>query len=269
MNTDWDLTPRQQFGQQLKKLRDTSGKYAKDLAAELGVSSDLVSRLELGERWPKPELVRAWVMTTADQDHAESLVSLLGELRERESRLRAESQGTALAQEQRSRLFGKASRIRAFAATEIPFFLQTAAYARQDVGDIPGVADVVRLRRADNEKVGTEGKYFEIILAESALRFFPGDARTMRDQLSELQRLVGKPGVEIGVIPFGPAGPLRSSFSVFDDITIVDSFAAAIDLTPKHAPRYIDLMDRLWEDAVRGEAVRECLTAAMNALPAS
>jgi hypothetical protein len=93
----------------------------------------------------------------------------------------------------------------------------------------------------------------------------------MRGQLSELQALVGAPGVEIGIIPFGSSisTPLRSAFTVFDEITVVESFAGAIDLTPKRASSYIELIDRLWDDAARGEAVREYLTAAANALPAS
>jgi transcriptional regulator with XRE-family HTH domain len=269
---EWGLTPRQQLGQRLRELRDAAGMMSMDVAGQVGISNDLASRIELGERWPKPEVVKAWGRVTGQgEQQVVDLLDALAELRQLEDRLRSEAQKPLLAQKLRSQLLGKASKVRTFATTEIPFYLQSAEYARQDVGDAAGAAEVVALRRADNEIVGAKGKSFEIILAESALRFFPCDARAMRKQLTDLQALVGAPGVDFGVIPFGAtvATPMRSAFSVFDDITVVESFAGAIDLTPKSAGRYIGLMDRLWEDAVRDEAAREILTAARNALPAS
>jgi Domain of unknown function (DUF5753) len=274
MNPDlpeWALTPKQQFGQHLRSLREASSQLSMGIARQIGISSDLASRVELGERWLKPELVEAWGRATGQSDEQiRDLVELLAEKQSLESRLRSEAQKPKLVQDVRSKLFQRAARIRTFATTEIPFYLQTMEYARRDVGDAAGAADVVSMRRADNEAVGSKGKDFEILLAESALRYFPCDTRTMRGQLSDLQRLVEAPGVEIGIVPFGTqATPLRSGFSIFDEITVVESFAGAIDLTPKSAKRYIALMDRLWDDAVRGADVRELLTAAASALPAS
>ncbi|MGX6604847.1 Scr1 family TA system antitoxin-like transcriptional regulator [Micromonosporaceae bacterium Da 78-11] len=269
---EWSLVPRQQFGLQLRELRLDAALEAQDLAARLGVSADLISRIELGERWPsKASIVEAWARVTGHEEQATELVKTRDELKRLESKLRAEAHEPWVVQKLRSDLFRKASRIRTFAVTDIPFYLQTAEYARIDMGETAGAAKVVSMRQEANAAVGASGKYFEIILAESALRFAPCDARTMRGQLSDLQSLVGLPGVEIGIIPFG--GPittaLRGAFTVFDDVTLAESYAGAIDLTSKHAQRYIDLMERLWEDAVRGEAVREYLTAAANALPAS
>lgn len=266
-----DLTPRQQFGQRLRELRERAGLLSMDLARQIGISPDLASRGELGERWLKPEVVKDWVAALADDDQVAEMLTFLKDMRERESRLRVEAQKPKLAQDFRSDLFRKAARIRTFALTDIPFYLQTAEYARGQVGDVAGAADIVALRRAANEAVGSEPKNFEIILAESALRYAPCSARAMRAQLIDLQRLVGAPGVEIGVIAFGAQidAPMKSAFSVFDEITLVESSAGAIDLTPKSAGRYIELMDRLWDEAVRGEEVRKILTAAANALPAA
>lgn len=274
MNPDlpeWALTPKQQFGQHLRTLRDATNQMSRDVAKQIGISPDLASRVELGERWLKPEVVEAWGRVTGqNSEQIRDLVELLAEKRKLEDKLRSEAQKPKLVQEFRSNLFQKAVRIRTFAVTEIPFYLQTAEYAQQDVGEAAGAAEVVGMRRADSEAVGRKGKSFEILIAESVLRFFPCDARTMRGQLSDLQGLVDAPGVEIGIVPFGAqATPLRSAFSVFDEITVVESFAGAIDLTPKSAKHYNELMNRLGEDAVRGESVREFLNAAANALPAS
>jgi transcriptional regulator with XRE-family HTH domain len=269
---EWSLVPRQQFGQRLRDLRLDAEIEAKDLAERLNVSADLVSRIELGERWPsKASIVEGWARETGHGEQAAELLEARDELKRLEGKLRAEAHEPWVAQKLRSDLFRKASRIRTFAVTDIPFYLQTAEYARNDMGETAGAAKVVAMRREANEAVGSSGKYFEIILAESALRFAPCDARTMRGQLSDLQRLVGLPGVEIGIIPFGGpiATSLRGAFTVFDDMALAESYAGAIDFTSKHAQRYIDLMERLWDDAVRGEAVREYLTAAANALPAS
>ncbi len=269
-NPEPDLTPKQQFGHTLRALRDAAGMQSKDVAVQIGVSADLTSRIELGERWPKPEVAKAWARATGNAELAEELEQKLTELKDLESRLRADAQKPKLAQDLRSDLFRRASRIRTVAISEIPFYLQTAEYAREDVGDAAGAEDVVKQRRTDRESVGVQGKFFEILFAESALRYAPCSARAMRDQLSELQGLVGAARVEIGIIPFGKVStPLKSAFSVFDDITIVESFAGAIDLTPKRAASYIQLMDRLWDEAVRGEQVREYLTAAVNAFAAS
>lgn len=268
---EWALTPRQQYGQRLKAAREAAGLMSMNLAARIGISPDLASRAELGERWLRPDVVQAWGSATGlDDQETVLLVEGLAEMRLLEDRLRSEAQKPLLAQKLRSQLFGKASRVRTFATTEIPYFLQSVEYARQDIGEAAGAAEVVSMRRADNGAVGSSGKYFEVLLAESALRFFPCDTLAMRKQIADLQGVVGAPGVEFGVIPFGTrlATPMRSAFSIFGEITVVESFAGAIDLTPKSAERYIELMDRLWYDAVRGEAVRELLTAATNALPA-
>lgn len=266
-----DLTPKQQLGLQLRALRDAAGMQSQDVASQVDVSPDLTSRIELGQRWPSPDVVRAWATVTGHGSEVDGLLEQLVELKKLEGRLRAEAQRPKLAQDLRSDLFRRANRIRTFAVTDIPYYLQTAEYARRDLGDAPGAEEVVATRLADNEAVGLDGKYFEIILAEAAFRFFPCDVRAMRKQISDLQGLIGAPGVEFGVIPFGArsAEPMRSAFSVYGDITVVESFAGAIDLTPKSAQRYIDLMDRLWEDAVRGDAVRRLLNATTKALPAS
>lgn len=271
MTPETDLTPRQQFGQRLRELREEAGMLSMDLARQIGISPDLASRGELGERWLKPAVVSAWVTELGRADVEAELLQLLDEKRELEIRLRSEAQPPKLAQDFRSDLFRRAKRIRTFALTEIPFYLQTIEYAQHDVGNVPGSKEIVTARRVANESVGSAAKSFEIILAESALRYFPCSPREMRRQLTDLQRLVGIPGTEFGIIPLGTQlnVPMRSAFSVFDEIALVESFAGAIDFTPKSAGRYIELMDRLWDETVRGESVRALLTAATNALPTS
>lgn len=265
------LTPRQEFGQQLRHAREAAGKQAKQIAEAVGIDPGLASRYELGQRWPKPDLVTAWARAAGlSADEGAALVERLAEARQRDDSLRSTSKyRPKAAQAARSRLYADAARIRSFAVAGIPWYLQSAEYARQELGESEAeVNDIVAMRQADGNTVGAPGKYFEIILAESALRFLPCDRPTMRGQLSKLQGLVGAPGVEFGIVPFGVplATRLKNSFSVYDDIATFDTFAGEVTHTPKEAQRYITLMDQLWDEAVRGEAVRELLTAATNAL---
>ena len=268
---EFSLVPRQQFGQRLRELRDDAGMQSQDLARTVGISADLASRIELGQRWPGHDVVVAWARATGNEDLAGELTATRKELKQREARLRAESQTTTLAQKLRSDLFRKSAEIRTFAITDIPFYLQTVEYARRSLPELAGADDVVALRRTDSQAVGSDGKNFQIVLAESALRFFPCSSREMRRQLSDLQRLIDLPGVEFGVIPLGTQvlAPMLNAFTIFDQVAVVESFAGAIDLTPKGAPRYHELMDRLRRESVRGDEARTLLTAATNALPAS
>ena len=264
----WELTPKLRMGQRLRDLRGSMD--GKDLAPLVGISADLVSRIERGERWPQPVNVEAWARQTGHPDLVDELQLLREELRQDEARLRADAQRPKVAQELRSGFFRRSSRIRTLAVTNMPWYLQTAEYTRAEIGETPGVDDVIQLRRAGHDMVGKPGKYFEVLIAEAGLRYFPCNNEDMQRQLGDIQRLVGMPKVEIGVIPFGAVNaPLLGAFSVFDETTIAETPAGAIDFTAKHAQRYTDLMDRLWDSAVRGEAVRTYLNAAVDALTTS
>lgn len=262
--------PRLEFGKRLRQLRDSAGLQAKQVAEAIGISGDLASRYELGQRWPKPEHLRQWALTVGlGNEEADTLVADLAEVRKQDRELRIGTRYTPLAaQQERSRRFVNASRVRTLAVSGIPFYLQTTEYARQEVGVEQGGEEVAVMRQADANTVGTPGKYFEIILAESALRLLPCDRAAMRGQIGRLHGLIGTPNIEFGVIPFGVAlaTPLKGSFSVFDDITVLETVAGEVVLTPKEAERYSDLVDKLWDEAVRGEEARAILTAATNAL---
>lgn len=269
-----DLTPRKELGLRLRQARESvPGMTAKQLAGIIGIDGGLASRIERGTRWPQPSHVRAWAKATNLGDaEADDLVELLADARRRDSDLRsAAPYAPKAAQVERSRLFQAAARIRTVAITEIPSYLQAAEYARQALGDEVDAGDIAALRQADGNQVGKPGKYFEIILAESALRFLPCDAAAMRGQIGRLHGLIGAPGVEFGIIPFGErlATPVKNAFSVFDDTTVIDTFAGEVKLTPREASRYVKIVDQLWDEAVRGESAREILTAATKALPAS
>lgn len=270
---EWGLSPRQQFGQRMRELKEAAGLEGQRLGELLGIGGDGVTRIERGERWPvTSDVVASWARETGlNDEQAATLIEDFAEAKALETRLRSATEGARVAQKAQSKLLGKAKRVRTLAVTEVPSYLQRPEYAQQLLGIEADFTDVIAARQSDGEAVGRPGKYFEILFFEAALRVRPCDARAMRRQLSRLQELIGIDGVEFGVIPLGVrlGLPLKCSFTLYDSIAVVETYAGAVDLTAKRAPAYVELMDRLWDDAVRGEAVREVLTAAANALPAS
>ncbi|WP_045740827.1 Scr1 family TA system antitoxin-like transcriptional regulator [Actinoplanes rectilineatus] len=269
-----NLTPRQQFGRHLRQIREAAGiTQSKQLAEITGIDPGLASRYELGQRWMQPEHARAWAAATGlTEAETDELLQELADTRTEDKRLRSGAQyGPKGTQTDRSRLFRAATRIRAFAIAELPYFLQTADYARQGLAGDPDTDAVIEMRQADGLTVGAPGKYFEIVIAESALRFLPCDPNAMRAQLSRLQGLVGLPGVEFAVLPFGvKLGALpKNAFTVYDETVMVDATTGELALTPKMAPHYTELMDSLLVDTVRGEDVHTILLAARNALNAA
>src|ERR1051325_3550085 len=153
----WELTPKLRMGQRLRDLRGSMD--GKDLAPLVGISADLVSRIERGERWPQPVNVEAWARQTGHPDLVDELQLLREELRQDDARLRADAQRPKVAQELRSGFFRRSSRIRTLAVTNMPWYLQTAEYTRAEIGETPGVDDVIQLRRAGHDMVGKHGKY--------------------------------------------------------------------------------------------------------------
>ena len=269
MTTD-DLDPRQALGRKLREVRDAAGLQAKDVAAALSIHPGLASRFELGQRWPKPEHMTGWARAAGlDEAATADLLRMLDEAKIRDRANKAvAAYGPKAAQERRNKLLASAKEVQTFAIAEIPFYLQRPEYARQELGDTPDANAIATLRTDADALVGRPGTTFRIILAESVLRFLPCDTAAMRAQISHLHSLIGRPGVEFGIIPFGIelVTPLKNAFTVFDAVTVVDTYAGEVTLTPREAARYTDLMGRLWDDSVQGEAARAHLTAAANAL---
>jgi transcriptional regulator with XRE-family HTH domain len=267
------MTPREEFGKRLRAVRERAGMQAKQVAEIIGIDAGLVSRYELGQRWARPDHVLAWGAAVGMSDpEIDELMEALTDAHGLDQSLRSTAKyGPKAAQARRSKMFQSAIRVRAFAVTEIPFFLQTAEYAQQTLGEQPDASAIADMRQLDGNAVGTPGRYFEVVLAESALRFLPCEPDAMRGQISRLHGLVDSPGIGFGIIPFGVRLNTlpKNAFSVYDETTVIDTFAGEVTLTPKDAPRYAELMDQLWLEAVRGDSARELLIAAAKALPAS
>jgi transcriptional regulator with XRE-family HTH domain len=265
--------PRVEFGAILRQARDNAGLEGKSLAEKTGILPDTISRFQLGKRFPKRSHVEVIARAlNLDEAATADLLAKYDAAAADDKALQSNAPyGPKAAQEDRNKRLAAAEEVNTFALTEIPYYLQTIDYASQEMGDAPDARKVAELRVEAGSHVGSRGKKFDVILTEAALRFLPCDARAMRTQISHLQGLIGKPGVAFGIVPLGVelSTPLKNAFTVYDDITIVDTFAGEVALTSRRAVQYLDLMAQLDEDAVRGTEAQRLLAAAMSALPNS
>ncbi|HEY6117065.1 MAG TPA: Scr1 family TA system antitoxin-like transcriptional regulator [Candidatus Dormibacteraeota bacterium] len=256
--------PRIEFGRALRQARIAAGLEGQEVGRRTGIIADTISRFETGKRFPtKRETAEALAAAIGlDAAGTATLLEQYDEAATLDKLLRSTiPYGPKAAQEGRNKLLDAASDVATFAVAEIPYYLQTLEYARQDLGDAPDVEQTARLRVDAGVNVGAEGKSFDIIVTEAALRLPPCESSVMRDQIAALHGVIGRDHVEFGIIPLGVAltAPLKNAFTIYDETTVIDTYAGEITLTPKRAPRYTDLMDRLSDDAVRDADARQIL----------
>jgi transcriptional regulator with XRE-family HTH domain len=265
--------PRVEFGAILRQARDKAGLQGKDVAKKTDIVADTISRFETGKRFPKRSHVELIARALNLNEAATAdLLEKYDDAAADDKALQSNAPyGPKAAQEDRNKRLAAAKEVNTFGLSEIPYYLQTRDYALQEMGDAPDARTVAELRVEAGSHVGARGKRFDIVLTEAALRLLPCDPHAMRVQISHLQGLIGKPGVTFGIVPLGVelSTPLKNAFTVYDDTTVIDTFAGEVALTPRRTVRYLDLMNQLDEDAVHGGDAQGLLAAAMSALPNS
>lgn len=109
--------------------------------------------------------------------------------------------------------------------------LQTTAYARRllasgPAGAPPDLAERV-MGRIDRQRVlYDEGKRFRFVIPEAVLRwpYGPPDDPAVfdehREQLARVEWAIGRPNVEVGILPLAPVAVWRTAgFVIFDEVT--------------------------------------------------
>lgn len=193
---------RADFGQALRKLRESAGMTQKDLGAALGYATDSIRHYEGGRRTPPPELgpkvdhhfnLPAPVMTLLC-DKAQKDTTTFGELKEHEQRAR---------------------RIRIWESRHVPGLLQTEAYARAILQDEALLRD--RLNRQRILRPG--GPSVRVVIDEAVLYRRVGTSSEFRKQLAHL--IAPERHWSIQVVPFvtGAHAGFRGSLWIleFDD----------------------------------------------------
>ena len=148
--------------------------------------------------------------------------------------------------------------MRVFEAVVVPRLLWTAEYAAA-VGAAVDGASVLE----------DEGRCFVFVVAEAALRTWPGSGECMAGQLARLVEVSGRANVRLGVVPGAavPRVPLHG-FSVYDDAAVsVETFTRELTLTGADEVRaYVEIFEGFERAAVFGDEARRLMERACRDL---
>lgn len=283
---EW-LTQPEGLATRLRLLRAQAGLSGKALADRHSWAQSKVSRIEGGKQLPSVEDIRAWSDTCgADEDTVSELLRLhegAGVARAKFSDRMA--RGQANVQEDYNGLVAASSVIGHFETVYVPGLLQVPGYIRSvltemvslhslDIDDVDAAVDA-RMRR--QQMLYNPGKSFEFLLCEPVLRWLVCPREVMREQLDRLQTVIGLARVRFGIIPMGVelATTPQNSFQVYaakETVVIAETFAGEEYYGARwgradEAAAYERAMARLWDDAVTGDAARQLIISATQALP--
>lgn len=256
------------------RAMEVGGKLQKEMGEALGWDEGKVSktiralRPVAGARTPTAADINAWAAAAGESDESrDETLRLLDDLKAaRKSQKGQLREGRAPIQLEFAKLYADASQFRIFQSGVIPGILQIPEYARQvfiDLNDadpeIPRDVDAdvrARLRRA--QYLYDMGKKFEILLAESALRFAVADPPVMRLQLDRLISVSSMPNVRFGVVPQMRRihTIVHTGFVIYDDLVLVETPVSAAAFRGEEARGFAATMDRYWSDAIEGEEAR-------------
>jgi transcriptional regulator with XRE-family HTH domain len=238
---DQTQAKRLRLGSELRHLRDLAGLSGRDLAQRIGVSQSKISRIESGRTVPSQPDVAEWARATgASDDRREWLVAMTDAVFTEVRPYRGAGGPTSLLQAETQDREQRARLIRTFQPSVVPGLLQTADYARrvyslaQPTPDHP-VAPAVAARMDRQTLLYEEGRRFEFLITEPALRWRPVAVGSMVAQLDRLGALSTLDNVSIGVIPHGrrAMAPAPHAFIVYaandgdlDDLVEVETLHA-------------------------------------------
>ncbi|MFZ3562905.1 helix-turn-helix domain-containing protein [Streptomyces sp. BH097] len=211
MSTDFQHA-REALGMRLRELRMSAPEgrlTGVRLAERLGWTQPKVSKLENGRQTATPDDLRAWADATG---HPDSYGELLARLRGFESHIRSWRRqlagGHQPVQQSVAAEYERSSVIHGFESATVPGILQTADYARHvftryaDLHRSPQDTEAaVRARIKRQQLLYDDGKRFEILIGETALRSLICPPSVLAAQLDRLWGLVGLDTVRLGVIP--------------------------------------------------------------------
>jgi hypothetical protein len=169
------------------------------------------------------------------------LVARLGTVKSEYSAWRRQfREGTRSKQQDYIELEAGTARLRVFEPILVPGLLQTAEYARYRLADVHtlygtpnDVAEGVRTRMQRQQVLYDQGKRFEFLLLESALRLRVCPAEVQRGQLGHLLALSTLSNVELGVIPADSqlaTAPMHGFWIFDDELVLVETIAAELML---------------------------------------
>ena len=278
---EW-LTQPEGLASRLRGLRAQARLSGKELASAAGWDQSKVSRIEGGRRIPSPADIQTWArICGADDDTVRELLNLEIEARVMHATFATRMRrGQAAVQRSYTEIAASSAVIRHFETTFIPGPLQIPPYARRVLTEmislhgleIDDVDAAVTERMARGAMLYDPDKRWEFLITEPVLRWLLPAPSVMRAQLDRLQSIIGLEHVRFGVIPMGVelATAPQNTVELYETpdglLAVTETFIGETWHRDEEAAAYARALDRQWEDAVEGDAARELIARAMDAL---
>lgn len=215
---------RERLGRALGRLRVNAGLSQPQIAAKLGLSQSKVSRVESGKQRVTVPEVDQWCRETGATDERRGELLALAE----EALLGPTSWdqvGNDAGQQQRAGdMEARAGLISVFQPVILPGLLQTATYARHVFSAGPGgappdLADRVMGRMERQRILYDSRKRLRFIVTEAALRWPFGPPAEHLEQLDRLAEIMGRPNVDLRILPSAPSPVWRTGgFVLFEEL---------------------------------------------------
>jgi len=270
------LAQRNRLAAALRKLRMAADLSTHELATRMGLSQSKVSRLENAKKVPSRSELEAWVEAAGAtaQDLAELLELADRALTELTTWREVVHGGHVRNQQAVADLETTAATIHTFHPVIIPGLLQTAEYARQvflsgDFPTRPGPTDVAAVVAARVERQAIlydQGKRFEFVTTEAALRQRFGPVEATLAQLDRITSIATLPNISVGIIPLNAEVTTwrYHGFVIYDDrsddqdpLVVVTTLSGSIEVTdPDYVAAYREAFSRLEQAAVFESAAR-------------
>ena len=262
----------EELGRRLRRHRLDLGLSGLEVAARAAVTQPSVSKIERGMMLPSTEVLeRVLTVLGLDPEHCCDLRDLLSRAVDDAADRRRHGRGLALldAIAERER---NTTVLRSLSTAMVPPLLQTADYARYAARLTPWMSEreLGRAAALHLERQGVlfeQGRSFEFLLTENALRLCPGPSTLAATQTDRLRVLAALPGVKIGIVPAAATAqqvfPLYG-FTLHDGAAVaVETFTGELLLTrAEDIAAHATVLDGYAETATFGmEAVELVLTA--------
>jgi transcriptional regulator with XRE-family HTH domain len=269
---------------ELKRLRVRAGLSGREVARRMDASQSTVSKIETGEqKRVTADLIVRWAKATDAPE--ESLTELLA-LNEQiqlgpQSWEDASETGTTDFARETAALEAATGTLSNYQPAAVPGLLQTPAYAVRLLSSGPaGVpADLAGrvMGRIERQRVlSDQGKRFRFVIPEAVLRWpygppdDPAVINEHREQLGVIEQAIGRPNMEVGILPLGPVAVWRlSGFVIFDDVEGDDPQVHLEWLTRPYnitEPEQVEMCRQAFANllsaSVTGDEARRLITAA-------
>lgn len=208
MSTDDNLSSRRiRLGEQLQRLRKSTGVSGRKMAADLGWSQPKISRSESGLNVPPIEDIRRWLnYCNTSEQQKKQVLGLAEEVATEVVTNRELNRGGHAAQQRvRIKHDADADLISIYQPEVVPGLMQTPEYSRRLLLAIGSavtdtVADSVAARMERQAILYDESKTINAVITETALAWQPWPANVQREQLDRLRTLARLPNVNIGIV---------------------------------------------------------------------